>query len=111
MTENNEPEWFEIIDNDEKPELRKVSKSLPLSAVLVAALILGAGVITAQTQNVNPLTALNPQATQTVQSNSAPTIVAEAVVGAVATKLPTGGIDHEDDHEREYKDDDEGDND
>lgn len=37
--------------------------------------------------------------------------MAAAVVGAVATKMPTGGVDHEDDHERDHKDDDEGDND
>jgi len=57
MTENNKPEWFEITDADEKPELRKVSKSLPVSAVLVAALILGVGAVTAQTQAVLPLSA------------------------------------------------------
>ncbi|MEY3215291.1 MAG: hypothetical protein RLZZ82_525, partial [Actinomycetota bacterium] len=62
MTQNNKPEWFEITDADEKPELRKVSKSLPVSAVLVAALILGVGAVTAQTQGVRPLSALNTNA-------------------------------------------------
>jgi len=132
MTENNKPEWFEITDADEKPELRKVSKSLPVSAVLVAALILGVGAVTAQTQGVLPLSAANTNASQTAQVennataqavsnvNSAvanPTTAA-AVVGTVATnklanpaisKLPTGGDD--DDHGRDHDDDDDDDDD
>jgi len=131
MTENNKPEWFEITDNDEKPELRKVSKSLPVSAVLVAALILGVGAVTAQTQNVTSFSELIPNATQSMHSDSAPTVqavssvksavanpttTAAAVVGAVATtklanpaisKLPTGGDDEDgddDDHGRDHDD-------
>ena len=138
MTENNKPEWFEITDADEKPELRKVSKSLPVSAVLVAALILGVGAVTAQTQGVMPLSASNTNATQTAQPednataqavsnvNSAvanPTTAA-AVAGTVAanklanpaiSKLPTGGgdddDDDDDDHGRDHDDDEEGDDD
>jgi hypothetical protein len=136
MTENNKPEWFEITDADEKPELRKVSKSLPVSAVLVAALILGVGAVTAQTQGVLPLSAANTNASQTAQPennttaqavsnvNSAvanPTTAAAAVVGTVATnklanpaisKLPTGGDDDDDDdHGRDHDDDDDDDDD
>ena len=137
MTENNKPEWFEITDADEKPELRKVSKSLPVSAVLVAALILGVGAVTAQTQGVMPLSASNTNASQTAQPennataqavsnvNSAvanPTTAAAAVVGTVATnklanpaisKLPTGGDDDDDDddHGRDHDDDDDDDDD
>ena len=141
MTENNKPEWFEITVADEKPELRKVSKSLPVSAVLVAALILGVGAVTAQTQGVTPLSASNINATQTVQPENNPraqavstvkstvanpTTVAAAVAGTVATnklanpaisKLPTGGgddddDDDDDDHGRGHDDDDdEGDDD
>ena len=134
MTENNKPEWFEITDADEKPELRKVSKSLPVSAVLVAALILGVGAVTAQTQGITPLSASNTKATQTTQPESNataqavsaaksavanPTTVAAAVAGTVATnklanpaisKLPTGGDDDDDDdddHGRGHDDDDE----
>ena len=140
MTENNKPEWFEITDADEKPELRKVSKSLPVSAVLVAALILGVGAVTAQTQGVMPLSASNTNATQTAQPednataqavsnvNSAvanPTTAAAAVAGTVAAnklanpaiaKLPTGGDDDDDDdddddHGRDHDDDDDDDDD
>ena len=135
MTQNNKPEWFEITDADEKPELRKVSKSLPASAVLVAALILGVGAVTAQTQGVTPLSASNTNAMQaaqpennpTAQAVSAvksavakPTTVAAAVVGTVATsklanpaisKLPTGGNDDDDDHGRGHDDDEDEDDD
>ena len=138
MTENNKPEWFEITDADEKPELRKVSKSLPVSAVLVAALILGVGAVTAQTQGVMPLSASNTNASQSAQpENNAtaqavsnvnyavanPTTAAAAVVGTVATnklanpaisKLPTGGDDDDDDdddHGRDHDNDDDDDDD
>ena len=138
MTENNKPEWFEITDADEKPELRKVSKSLPVSAVLVAALILGVGAVTAQTQGVLPLSAANTNASQfaqpennataqavsTVKTAVANPTTAAAVVGTVATnklanpaisKLPTGGDDDDDDdddrHGRGHDDDDDDDDD
>ena len=139
MTQNNKPEWFEITDADEKPELRKVSKSLPVSAVLVAALILGVGAVTAQTQGVTPLSASNTNATQIAQPENNPTAqtvspiksavanpttVAAAVAGTVATnklvnpsisKLPTGSGDEDEDDDDDYKrghhDDDEDDED
>ena len=128
MTENNKPEWFEITDADQKPEPRKVSKSLPVSAVLVAALILGVGAVTAQNQGVTPLSASNTNATQTAQPENNPTAQAVAVVaaGTVTTnklanpaiaQLPTGGDDDDDDdddddHGRDHDDDDhEGDDD
>ena len=136
MTENNKPEWFEITDADEKPELLKVSKSLPVSAVLVAALILSIGAVTAQTQGVMPLSASNTNASQSAQPENNATAqavstvktavanptTAAAVVGTVATnklanpaisKLPTGGDDDDDDddHGRDHDDDDDDDDD
>lgn len=108
MTQNNKPEWFEITDKDEKPELRKVSKSLPVSAVLVVALILGAGAIVGQTQNETPASATNATESQTPQAVANPTTAAAAVVGAAAAtklanpsiaQLPTGGDEDEDDEE------------
>ncbi len=113
MTENNKPEWFEITDQDEKPELRKVSKSLPVSAVLVAALVLGVGAVVAQTQNETPASAVTANAVQTTDVQAAPTLsstanpVTAAVVGTAAagklanpsiSKLPTGGGDDEGEH-------------
>jgi hypothetical protein len=139
MTENNKPEWFEITDADEKPALRKVSKTLPVSAVLVTTLILGVGAVVAQTQDQTPASAVSAgvEQTQPTQASSSPRVVstvksavanpttaAAAVVGVVAanklanpsiSKLPTGGGDDEDDddddHGRGHDDDDDDDED
>ena len=131
MTENNKPEWFEITDKDEKPELRKVSKSLPVSAVLVAALILGVGAVMGQTQNETPASAVAANAVQTTDAQTSPTSTSAAAVNSAVSnpvtaanigtaaasklanpsisKLPTGGDDEEDDHGRGH--DDEGEDD
>jgi phosphotransferase system glucose/maltose/N-acetylglucosamine-specific IIC component len=136
MTENNKPEWFEITDKDEKPELRKVSKSLPVSAVLVAALVLGIGAVMGQTQNETPASAVTANAVEATDSQASPTSTAvaavksavsnpvtAAVVGTAAasnlanpsiSQLPTrgGDDDDEDDHHgRGHHDDDEDDED
>jgi hypothetical protein len=124
MTQNNKPEWFEITDADEKPELRKVSKSLPAGAALVVALILGVGAVTTQTQNDTPASATSASAEQTPAVDTSPTAkvvstakavstaksvianpVTAAAVGATAatklvnpsiSKLPKGGGDDDD---------------
>lgn len=119
MTQNNKPEWFEITDADEKPALRTVSKSLPVSAVLAVALILGAGAVVGQTQSESPASAISASSEQTPAIESVPTnAVATVVAGTVATNklanpsiatLPTGGGDDEDedeDHKRGHHDDD-----
>ena len=114
MTQNNKPEWFEITDADEKPELRKVSKSLPVSAVLVAALILGAGVVVAQNSNETPASAISAPSgqTPTVESNATTAAIVAGAVGASKlanpsiAKLPTGGGDDEDEEEDDEGDDD-----
>ncbi|MBU3734659.1 MAG: hypothetical protein FGM60_03510 [Candidatus Planktophila sp.] len=122
MTENNKPEWFEITEKDGKPELRKASKSLPVSAVLVTALVLGVGAVVAQTQNETPASAVTANAVQatdveaTPTSSSKATPVTAAVVGTAAagklanpsiSKLPTGGGDDEGEHHgRGHHDDD-----
>ncbi|MEN9927007.1 MAG: hypothetical protein RJB27_83 [Actinomycetota bacterium] len=141
MTENNKPEWFVITDADEKPALRKVSKTLPVSAVLVTALILGVGAVVAQTQDQTPASAIAAGVgqTQSAQASSSPKVVtsvksavanpttaATSIVGVTATsnlanpsiaKLPTGGgddddeDDDDDDHGRGHDDDDEDDED
>ena len=106
MTENNKPEWFVITDADEKPALRKASKTLPVSAVLVTALILGVGAVVAQTQGQTPASATSAGVQQTQSAEANPTAAAAAVVGGVAanklanpsiSKLPTGGGDDDED--------------
>lgn len=114
MTENNKPEWFEIIEADEKPELRKVSKSLPVSAVLIAALILGAGAVVGQSQSEQPTSALNATVASTSTQVAQPAVTA-GVAGTVAAnklanpsiaQLPTSGDDEDDDYEDEDHDED-----
>jgi hypothetical protein len=120
MTENNKPEWFEIIDADEKPAPRKVSKTLPISAVLVTTLILGVGAVVAQTQSQTPASATSAGVQQTQSAVANPTAAVAAVVGGVAANkvanpsianLPTGGGDDEDDDHGRGHDDEEGDDD
>jgi hypothetical protein len=115
MTENNKPEWFEIIEADEKPELRKVSKSLPVSAVLVAALILGAGTVVGQSHSEQPTSALNAtvasSSTQVAQpavtAGVAATVAANKLANPSIAQLPTGDDDEDDDYEDDdYEDDD-----
>ena len=65
MTENNKPEWFEITDNDEKPALNRVSKSLPISAVLIAAVVLAFGALIGQNPEAIPTFAPSASAEQT----------------------------------------------
>ena len=122
MAQNKKPEWFEITDADEKPELRKVSKSLPVSAVMVAALILGAGAVVAQNQSKTPTSAVaassvesNPttQAVSTVKAAATNPSTAAVAGGAATSKLanpsiaqlPTGGGDDDDDEDDEGDDD------
>ena len=124
MTQNNKPEWFEITDADEKPALRKVSKSLPFSAVLAVTLILGIGAVVGPAQNESPASALSATSMQAPSSESNPTTVA-VVAGSVVTsklanpsisKLPTDNEtenedgDYEDDHENDDEDEEEEDN-
>ncbi len=123
MTENNKPEWFQIIEADEKPELRKVSKSLPVSAVLVAALILGAGAVVGQSQSEQPTSALNATVASSSTQVAQPAVTAGVAANVAANKLanpsiaqlPTGGDDEDededDDYEHEDHDEDEGDDD
>jgi len=124
MTENNKPEWFEITDADEKPALRKASKTLPVSAVLVTALILGVGAVVAQIQDQTPASATSAGVQQTQSAEANPTAAAAAVVGGVTANklanpsiatLPTGGGDDDDDdddrHGRGHDDDDDDDED
>ena len=86
MTENNKPEWFEITDTDEKPPLRKVSKFLPVTAVLVAAMILGVGAFVSQSPDLVPISSATaaPENNSRVQTPATSRAVA-AAKSAVAT--------------------------
>ena len=123
MTDQNKPEWFEIAENDRPSVPAKPSKTLPLAAILAAALIIGVGAVVAQTQEESPANATESNsvahsqnnstsqnsntndttasAAPTVASSKAPTSPAsptkEAIENPNIAKLPSGGGD--DDHE------------
>lgn len=121
MSENKKPEWIELADAEGRPELRKVSRSIPTSAVLVTTLILGVGAVMGQTNNETPASAVSANAVTATDSQASPVSTAvaavkstvsnpatAAVVGAAhkltnpsIAKLPTGG--GEDDEDDDYK--------
>ena len=57
MSPDQKPEWFEITEADNSASVRKVSKKLPLLALVAVAGILGVGAVMAQTQNEPPANA------------------------------------------------------
>ena len=136
MTPSQKPEWIEIADKDNSVFPRRVSKGLPVMALVVTAAILGIGSIFAQTSEESPASAIEiatpvVQSSQssepspaTVETQSAVTQTSKAsftpqgaaVVSPSAPTmknpsigmLPTGGGDDDyDDDEDEGDDDDE----
>jgi hypothetical protein len=103
MTENHKPEWFEIAESDGASQPKKVRRTMPIAAVVVAGLIIGIGAVIAQTQEESPAQATETTTVATDQvkaSTSAPstatpkTIVAptqSAMANPNIAKLPTGG--------------------
>ena len=115
MTENNKPEWFEIVDADGPATPPKASKTLPFAAVMVTALILGIGAVVGQVQQQSPASSTqeNVMPDDSVISSVASPVA--PVVAATTTRLanpsiamlPTNGDDeNEDNDEDEYEKDD-----
>ena len=111
MIENNKPEWFEIAEGDGDKRPVKNRRSLPIAAIVAAALVIGIGAVVAQTQEESPASATETTSVandQVVASNNssaenettaptasqAPSQSATPSSSAVAnpniTKLPTG---------------------
>jgi hypothetical protein len=138
MTPNKKPEWFQLADADNSASIRKISKGLPIMALVAVAAIIGVGVIFAQPQEQTPASAtetLAPavvEATQTsTQSESVPASINNAPAGTASVvtpiapkspagvanplaKKPMGGGDDDDEDDDEYEDhedDGEGDDD
>ena len=140
MSPLQKPEWIEIADKDKSVFPRRVSKGLPVMALVVTAAILGIGSIFAQTSEESPASAIEiaTPAVQSSQSTELSPATAEtqstvtqiskasftpqgaAVVSPSAPTmknpsigmLPTGGGDDDDDDEDEDdEDEDEGDDD
>ena len=137
MTPNKKPEWFQLADADNSASIRKISKGLPIMALVAVAAIIGVGAIFAQPQEQTPVSATETLAPAVVestqvstQSESVPVSINNApagtasVVTPIAPKAPSGvanplakkpmggGDDDEDDDEDEdHGDEDEGDDD
>ena len=137
MTPDEKPEWFQLADADNSASIRKISKGLPIMALVAVAAIIGVGAIFAQPQEQTPASAtetLAPAAVESTQistqSESSPASVNNApagttsVVTPIAPKAPAGVAnplakkpmgggddDDEDEDEDEDEDDDEGDDD
>ena len=139
MTPDEKPEWFQLADADNSASIRKISKGLPIMALVAVAAIIGVGVIFAQPQEQTPASATETLAPAVVestqvstQSESVPASIKNATAGtsSVVTpiapktqagvanplaKKPMGGDDDddedEDDDDDEDEDEDEGDDD
>ena len=91
MTENNKPEWFEIAESDGVSQPKKVGRTMPISAVVVAGLIIGIGAVVAQTQEESPAQATETTTVakdQAVKATSSPAVSAQAVATSKTTATP-----------------------
>ena len=136
MTPDKKPEWFQLADADNSASIRKISKGLPIMALVAVAAIIGVGAIFAQPQEQTPASATETLAPAVVestqissQSESSPASINNApagttsVVTPIAPKAPAGvanplakkpmggGDDDDEDEDEDEDDEDEGDDD
>jgi hypothetical protein len=136
MTPNKKPEWFQLADADNSASIRKISKGLPIMALVAAAAIIGVGAIYGQPQGQNLASASETLASAVVESTqistqpeSSPVLISDAPAGTTSVvtpiepktqagvanplaKKPMGGDDDDDeDEDDEDADEDEGDDD
>ena len=126
MTPPKKPEWIHIADTDNAVSIRKVSKTLPVIALGSALMIVGAGVVFAQTNSestaiaVESVISTTPVVTSKTLAHNVPTAGATAalriqnaatdkpiapvaamsqvtVPKAPGLQMPTGGGDDDDD--------------
>jgi cytoskeletal protein RodZ len=95
MTPDNKPEWFKLAETDNSASTRKISKGLPIMALVAVAAIIGVGTIFAQPQEQTPASATETVAPAVVDSNqtstqseSVPQINNDAPVGATTATTP-----------------------
>ena len=130
MTPNKKPEWFQLADADNSASIRKISKGLPIMALVAVAAIIGVGAIYGQPQGQNLASTTETLASAVVestqistQSESSPVLISDApagtasVVTPIAPKAPSGvanplakkpmGGDDDDDEDEDDDDEDE----
>ena len=138
MTPDKKPEWFQLADADNSASIRKISKGLPIMALVAAAAIIGVGAMYGQPQGQNLASATETIAPAVVestqistQSESSPILISDAPAGTTSVvtpiapknqagvanplaKKPMGGgddDDEDDDEDEDDEDEDEGDDD
>ena len=109
MNLDKKPEWFEMTENDNAPQIRKVTKSLPVSAIVAVALVLGSGAVIGQQGDEPSLAAivLPELSLGDAQSKQQSTTVmrASSLKNPSIAQLPAG--DNDDDEEEEDDEDEE----
>jgi|LakMenE18May11ns_1017448.scaffolds.fasta_scaffold9432168_1 hypothetical protein len=133
MTPDKKPEWFQLADADNSASTRKISKGLPIMALVAVAGIIGVGSIfgqpqeqtpanatetiapatvvstqtSAQSQSVTPSNNDAPSGTTSAITPSAPKAAASSGIANPLAKKPMGGGDDDDDDEDDDEDEDE----
>jgi hypothetical protein len=88
MSPDQKPEWFQIADADNTASTRKISKGLPIMAILAFATIIGIGAVVAQTQDEVPANATET-VTPAVNSNQN-TVSSEATAPSTQVSATKG---------------------
>jgi len=86
MTPDKKPEWFQLADADNSASTRKISKGLPIRALVAVAAIIGVGAIFAQPQEQSPANATETVAPAVV--NSTQTSAKSETVAPANTDAP-----------------------
>ena len=86
MTPDKKPEWFQLADADNSASTRKISKGLPIMALVAVAAIIGVGAIFAQPQEQSPANATESVAPAVV--NSTQTSAKSETVAPANTDAP-----------------------
>ena len=116
MTPQEKPEWFELSEGEGSANVRRVSKTLPIAAVIATMAILGIGGVVAQTQDPSTASAIEVTSptqaqtqtqtqSQTQSATTADSVAVSAAASAPAIAMPPTGRGDDD------EDDDEGDDD
>ena len=87
MSPDQKPEWFQLADADNDASPRKISKGLPVIALVAVAAILGVGAVMAQTQEESPANATETVAPQTVTTDQSSSTPAVATSNSTATSV------------------------
>ena len=112
MTPPKKPEWFQLAESDGIQPRASVKRSARGALLALPLLLIGVGVVVAQTTDESPVLAetVTTVASATPEINAAPTtpaIKSSSVMQPAIATPPTGGGDdeYEDDHEDEEDDD------